>query len=159
MPNTFLLTCEIRRIVILMSKKNSVEIKTNSFCYLPQLSSLSSRQKWGVLLCAIQKKRVFSKREGWTEVPKWNFVNPYKKKKKTSPVWGSGFAALGLFSFFGLSIYTLLQKISRVPANTIQSWWQVCQHLQEHTPFCRWEGATPEEDGGIRNSQARKGKN
>lgn len=47
LPNgaTFLLTREMRHVRILRSKKNSVKIKTNSFCSLPQLSSLSSRQK------------------------------------------------------------------------------------------------------------------
>lgn len=68
-----------------MSKKNSVEIKTNSFCYLPQLSSLSSRQKWGVLLRAIQKKRVFSKRGMNGGVKMKLRKSLLKKKKKRLP--------------------------------------------------------------------------
>lgn len=39
--NMFSLACEMRHVIILRSKKNSVKIKTNSVCYLPQLPLVS----------------------------------------------------------------------------------------------------------------------
>jgi hypothetical protein len=62
--NMFSLMCEMRHVVILRSKKNSVKIKTNSFCFLSQFSSLSSRQKLELELSPVSNPN-YSVRQGY----------------------------------------------------------------------------------------------
>lgn len=126
----FFLTCEMRHVIILMSK-NSVKIKTKSFCYLPQLSSLSSRQKFQLGIFPVCNSKEINKcclrSDEWRS--HWNI------SLSLFPLFFN--SELPLFSFC-LSAHLLQKSLS------IQIWWQVWQHLQEH--ICQWEGATPKVD-------------
>lgn len=140
----FLLTCEMKHVIILRSQKNSIKMKTNSICFLPQLSSWSPTQKVELRIhpmCNPKETRL-SKREWGMQVPRWTFVEVVRKNFLSLRSWVCH--VKGLFSFFFLLINSESSaEISRVSANTNQFWWEVCQHLQGHTHFCQWEGATP----------------
>lgn len=82
----FFWTGEMRHVINLRSKKNSGTIKTNSFCYVPQLSSLKPDTKTQPeeLSCVQfqRNKQVLSKKEWWMVVPGKLYL---KKKAKTKP--------------------------------------------------------------------------
>ena len=165
MGRFFFLTCEMRHVVNLRSKKNSVKTKTNPFCYLPQLSSfkLKTKTQPGDLsrVQSQRSKRVPSKKEWWREVPGKPYLRKKRKNKtQTCSVRGAEFAAWrACFHFVWLISSPSPAEMSWLSANTIQIQWQVCRHLREPVHFYLHEGGAPTVDGGLRNAQARKGKN